>query len=180
MTPRKIWVLIQSKYLQSFQPKTKIIFPWSSVWSVRRNLKLFAIRKTSSINTVFELSSGFCSVPRLFRQSWHRRVFTLSYFSISVTISYPSVYMTFALINCMHGFSFAVIHFTLTSIPARFWTTLWSVLLSVLYCKLVFSFRLHLPHLSSTYTRYQFRIFPMNSVLIHSNNERRFSHSLGN
>ena len=152
---KKICTLFQSKYSQSFQPKAKIIFPESSQWSVRRKLKLLARRKTSSVNTVFKLSSGFCSVPRPFRQSWHSRVFTLPYFSISVTISYPSAYMTFVLINCMRGLSFAVIHFTLTSIPARFWTQLWSVLLSVSYCKLVFSFPLHLPHLSSTYTLYQ-------------------------
>jgi len=147
---------------------------------VRRKLELFARRKTSSVNTVFELSSGFCSVSRLFRQPWHSRVFMLSYFSISVTISYSFAYMTFVLINCMYGLSFAVIHLTLTSIPAGFWTQLWPVLLSVLYCKLVFSFPLHLPHLSSTYTRYQFRIFLTNSVLIPNNNQRRFSHSLGN
>jgi hypothetical protein len=117
---------------------------------------------------------------RDFRHSWYSRVFTLSYFSISVTFSYPSAYMTFVLFNCTYGLSFAVIHFTLTSIPARFWTQPWSVLLSVSYCKLVFSFPLHLPHLSSTFTRYQFRIFPMNSVLIPNNNQSRFSHSPGN
>jgi hypothetical protein len=43
--------------------------------------------------------------------------------------------------------------FTLTSTQAKFGTKTESVLLKILYCKLVFSFPLHLPHLSLTNTQ---------------------------
>jgi hypothetical protein len=61
------------------------------VWKILRKLELLARRKMFSKNTIFTVSSGFCSVPRTFRHSWHSRVLILSNFGISDRI-WPSVH----------------------------------------------------------------------------------------
>ena len=83
-------VLLLSKYSQYSLAKTRIIFPSSSVWSIGRKMELFARRKPSSENTIFELSPGFHSARRTFRHSLYRRVLTLWYFSISIFLIFFS------------------------------------------------------------------------------------------
>ena len=132
---------------------TRIISPGSpSVRSVRRKLELFARWKTSSENTNFELSSGFCSVTRLFAfldtaESSHYRILVLHLHRHTLSPKW-----TLFLINYIyrHRHDFpnpAVIQFALTSIPASFGTQIWSILLTSSYRKLVFSLLLPLPNL---------------------------------
>jgi len=61
---RKVSLL--STYSQSSPAKTRISSPASSVPPVRRQLQLYARRKTSSKNTIFEMYSGFYSLLRFF------------------------------------------------------------------------------------------------------------------
>jgi hypothetical protein len=74
-----------SKNSQSSTAKTRIMFPKSWVWLIRRNLELYAIYKTSSENKVFGLYSEIYSVTRTFCRSLPNRVFILSCFSIWVS-----------------------------------------------------------------------------------------------
>jgi len=62
--------------------------------------------------------------------------------------------------------------FTVTSTTTRFGTQLRTVLLTISYCISVLSFSLHLPHFTLPY---QLRIFPVDSLLISTGNERYFS-----
>jgi hypothetical protein len=52
--------------------------------TIKEKVDLFARRKTSSENTVFETSSGVCSEPRLLPRSCHGPVLTLSFYRIVV------------------------------------------------------------------------------------------------
>jgi len=63
---KKFTLLI--KYLLPSPASTRFIFHESSVQYIGRNIELFVRRKRSSEKkkTIFEQSSGFCSVPRTF------------------------------------------------------------------------------------------------------------------
>jgi hypothetical protein len=172
-----------SKYSRSFQPKTWIIFLESSVWSIWRKLVWFARSETSSANTIFELSSGFYSVPRL--SLWHVRVFTLSYFGISVTLSYPSALRTIHLLIWMnrHRHSSVALflqfsNFALTSIPAGLRKQLRAASLRISYCKLVIIFPLHVPHFSLVHTQLSTPNFFHEFNTDTPKNHGRISHSL--
>ena len=149
------------KYSQSSPSKTRIIFR-ESVWTIRRNLELLARRKTSSANTIFELYSGFYSVLRTFRHSLHC---IISYYGNSVTTSYTFLSMsessflqsvcTGTVTSPLASF-LQLSTFASPSISTRIGTKLWAVLLTTSYFSVVFSFPLHLTHLSLTDTQFNF------------------------
>ena len=87
---RKKEVRPLSKYSQPFSSEDKNYFflsyrcdRFEERWSYLLDVKLFPE------NTIFELSSGFGSVPRTLRRSLHCRALTLSHFDISVITSHP-------------------------------------------------------------------------------------------
>jgi hypothetical protein len=93
---KKVTFLV--KYSQSFPGSKRMIFYESLVKYIRRKMELFARRKTSSENAIFELSSGLCFVSNIF----------------SPFLAHSSLLLS---------------SFTLTCVPARCGTQLWSVLL---------------------------------------------------
>jgi len=142
-----------------FPAKRRIISPESSVSSVRRQLQLFARRKSSFKNTIFEMSSGLHLATRLFGRPWHSPVLTLQYFGISVTVSVNDN-CTLQIASTGTGTSSPVLffsaviqfYFNLYSSQMRNATALRCTAPTISDCQFVFSFPLHFVFNTHTHT----------------------------
>lgn len=133
--------------------------------SIRRKLELSDRRESSSENRTiclpdFSWNPEFS--PFFTLSSLNIIIFCKRYHVIHFRVNAWQFFITHWMNRHRHFFPRTfrkVSAFTLTSITARFGTQLQSVLLTISYCKVFFSFPLHLPHLTLTYVQFNLQFF---------------------
>jgi len=155
-------LLLLCKHSQSSPARARIVFPESSVWSSRRKLQFFARRKTSSEDTIPELSSVFFfQCPNPFADHKTIVFWCLSHHVIAFHLHFLTT-LPYQLYVQAHTFSssyVAVFQFHFNLRPASFGTQLQPVLLTLSQCQLVSRFPSHIPHVSNTSKLINFQYF---------------------